>query len=161
MKRVAMTVLASGLLGLGATTMTACKSDGGGGGWFNKQSFADYQNLFNTWTLDSLEGTKVGELLPDGISAPSLNISEDGDIAGTAGVNRFNTGIDLNALAKGQFRLDQEVLTTKMAGTSQQLAFEDNYLNLLEDARQFKLSDGALRLLDSGGSEILKFISAG
>ena len=160
MKRAAVLVISGAVLALGSMTLTGCKGNGGGG-MFNTQSFADYASLFDTWTLDALEGTKVSELLPSGLSAPTLNITQDGDIAGTAGVNRFNTGIDLNALKKGQFSLDQEVLTTKMAGTSQQLAFEDDYLNLLEDARQFKLSDGVLRLLDSGGSEVLRFISGG
>ncbi len=115
------------------------------------------------WTLDSLAGQSADSWLSklgQGGRLPSMLVGEDGSVSGFSGLNRWTSSLDLNKLAGGDFDLSPAA-ATKMAGSPEAMNLESQFFNALSQVEGFdlkSLSDGALRLLDSNGAELMKFV---
>ncbi len=132
------------------------------GGCESVQGVADsasmVQKLVGDWNLSSLKGVDVASLLPKGAKLPSLAFSPDGSVSGTSGINRLASSIDLDALAKGQFKL-APAASTKMAGSPEAMNFESNFLSSLGEATGFSVKDDSLSLSNAAG-ELMRFVRA-
>lgn len=110
---------------------------------------APVQKVQGQWELVELNGQPVSF---EGSRAPSLDLANDGLVAGLAGVNRFTGQADAQGLREGRFDLGP-LAVTKMAGSAELMAFERRYLAVLESAERAQLRDGKLELLQ--GSTVL------
>lgn len=119
------------------------------------ESASMIQKLAGDWNLTSLKGADVSSLMPKGVKLPSLSFSPDGKVSGTSGINRLASSIDLDALAKGQFRLAPAV-STKMAGSPEAMDFESSFLGALGEATGLSLKGDSLSLNGAAG-ELMKF----
>ncbi len=132
------------------------------GGCESAQGVADsasmVQKLVGDWSLSSLNGVDVASLLPEGVKLPSLAFSPDGKVSGTSGINRIASSIDIDALAKGQFKLAPTV-STKMAGSPEAMDFESKYLGALGEVTDFSMKGDSLSLSGVAG-ELMKFVRA-
>lgn len=143
-----------GTLALGAAGTTGCES-GGSAGLFDMGTSLASQ-LMGDWNLSQFQGVDVASLLPEGMSMPSLNIADDGNVSGSTGLNRFTSGLDLGEIAKGNFDLGK-IATTKMGGSSEAMGFERAFLQQLEQVTGFTVGEDTLTLLQQG-KEVLSFV---
>ena|SRR6187402_1939224 len=100
------------------------------------------QSVQGQWTLVELNGQPVTF---EGGRVPSLDLANDGLVAGLAGVNRFTGHTDAQGLREGRFDLGP-LAVTKMAGSAELMAFERRYLTVLESADRALVKDGKLEL---------------
>jgi heat shock protein HslJ len=126
-----------------AALVTACSSPD------PQPAPAPVQKVQGQWELVELNGQPVSL---EGSRAPSLDLANDGLVAGLAGVNRFTGQTDAQGLREGRFDLGP-LAVTKMAGSAELMAFERRYLIALESADRAQLRDGKLELLQ--GSNVL------
>lgn len=107
----------------------------------------------------SLDGTqwRLAVWTLSSFSAGDFAISasfEDGKLSGRSAVNHYAGPYTLgpgNAFSAGPFA------TTRMAGPEPAMRAEGGYLQLLEQAKSYKLAGGKLTLYDAGGNESLSF----
>lgn len=118
----------------------------------------DVKSLAGDWTLSHLNGQSV--TAPEGgRGLPTLSFFEPGRVGGLAGVNRWNSAVDQDALAKGEFSL-KGVMTTMMAGDPAAMKLEQDFVGALSKTRSFdqkQLMSGVLSLRDGSGAETLRF----
>ena len=143
-----------GALALGAAGTTGCES-GGSSSLFDMGTNMASQ-LMGDWNLSQFQGVDVASLMPEGMSIPSLNIGEGGDVSGSTGLNRFTSGLDFGEIAKGNFDLGN-IATTKMGGSSEAMGFERAFLQQLEQVTGFNVGEDTLTLLEQG-KEVLSFV---
>lgn len=113
------------------------------------------QNIVGEWKLDELMGQSAN-LLGTGGKTPGFTVSENGQLSGFAGVNRFTSKLDMDKLLQGDFSL-APAAATKMAGSPEAMNLEDRFLNALTDATGFDLSDGQLTL-KKGAETLMKLV---
>lgn len=121
-------------------------------------SAAMIQKLTGDWNLASLNGTDIASLMPKGVKIPSLSFTPEGKVSGTGGINRLASSLDLEALAKGEFKL-APAASTKMAGSPEAMAFEDSFLKTLGEVTGFSVKGDSLSL-SSAADELMKFVRA-
>lgn len=114
------------------------------------------KSLVGEWNLASLNGRDVSALSGLDGKRPSINIDPEGRIGGYGGVNRIGGGLDLAALAKGEFKTGP-MFSTKMAGPPELMKLEDDFTAALSKVRRFDLKDGKLLLMGDEGTR-LKFV---
>lgn len=150
--RTAIVVVALAVTPL--TTMTACETleSTGLGSATNVIS-----QLTGDWQLSELAGQAVSELLPAGAALPGISFGQDGSVSGSTGVNNFFGNLDLGELAKGNFNLG-DLSQTRMAGSPEAMAVENQFLSLLQQVTGFDISGDTLTLLGSGARELMKFV---
>lgn len=107
------------------------------------------QRVQGQWELVELHGQAMTF---EGGRVPSLDLANDGLVAGLSGVNRFTGQADAQGLLGGRFELGP-LASTKMAGSAEMLAFERRYLGVLDEADGIRVVDGKLELRK--GSEVL------
>lgn len=134
-------------------TISGCQS-----GQSITDSAAMIQKLTGDWNLASLRSTDITSLMPKGVKIPSLSFTPEGKVSGTGGINRLASSLDLDALAKGEFKL-APTASTKMAGSPEAMAFEDSFLKALGDATGFNVKGDTLSLSGAAG-ELMKFVRA-
>lgn len=115
---------------------------------------APAQKVQGQWELVELNGQPVSL---EGSRAPSLDLANDGLVAGLAGVNRFTGRTDAQGLREGRFDVGP-LAVTKMAGSAELMAFERRYLAALETADGIQAVDGRLELRK--GSDVLARFAA-
>lgn len=146
-------IVAAVALPASLTTLTGCEST---------QSISDsasmIRKLTGDWNLSSLKGMDVADFMPAGIKLPSLSFTPDGKVSGTGGINRLASSLDLDALAKGQFKL-APAASTKMAGSPEAMAFEGSFVKALGEVTGFSVKGDTLSLTDATG-ELMKFARA-
>lgn len=108
-------------------------------------SIADIAGL---WSVETMNGSKI-EGRP-----PTLDIGQDGRVGGFAGVNRFTTTLDLQALREGRFRVEPAAMT-RMAGPPEAMALESAFMQMLLAADTAAIEGTRLRL--SGGDTVAVF----
>jgi heat shock protein HslJ len=101
-----------------------------------------------SWTLTSLGGQP-----PLAGSPITANFQEDGNVAGSAGCNRYNATYEVSG-DKITFRL---VSSTLMACPGPVMAQEGAYLKALEQSATFKVDATQLTLFDTGGKALAAF----
>jgi hypothetical protein len=107
--------------------------------------------LVGPWTLVALDGEPaeaVGEAI-------TLEIAEDGAVAGVSGVNRFMTRIETADLGEGRLAF-APAAGTRMAGPPEAMALEQAFLERLTAVSTFAVDGDALRLW-AGDTEALTF----
>ena len=155
MKITRVAVVVSALaLPLSLATLGACESMQS-----VTNSASAIQKLAGDWNLSSLRGVDVASMLPKGMKLPSLSFSNDGSVSGNSGINRLASSLDLDALAKGQFKLAPSA-GTKMAGSPEAMAFENDFLKTLGEVTGFSAKGDSLTLSNAAG-ELMKFVRAG
>ena len=102
------------------------------------------EEVFGRWRLTELDGAAA----PAG-EAPSLELFEDGSIAGDAGVNRFHGRADADGLRAGRFA-SGPLATTRMAGPPERMELERRFLEALGRATEVRVRGGELELLRDG-----------
>lgn len=147
MIRVLSEMLVVALLGL----VMGCQGAGGAG------QNTGAGSVDGTWTLARVQGEIAA--LPENTRNPEMVISEEGHVTGTAGINRISGALDRAALSTGAFRLGP-VVSTRMGGSAEAMAFEQRYLELLARVRRYQASGNSLTLLDDAGREILTYTRA-
>lgn len=133
--------------------LAGCKSSGSAAGGSAMTSIKD---LTGDWTLAKLQGVDLATLLPTSMHKPNLSFGPDGKVSGFTGVNRLSSALDLEALAKGQFKLGPAI-TTRMAGPPEAMSVENKFTTALQQATGAKVSEGTLTLTD-GAKELLSFV---
>lgn len=108
---------------------------------------APIHRLQGRWTLVELDGGVVASTA-DG-RRPTLVISSGGALSGFAGVNRLNARLDVDALEAGGFAVGA-IVTTRMAGSPQDMTLEQAFLGALERAEAYELGRDSLGLLSAG-----------
>ncbi len=126
----------------GTTVYAMPKSDGGTSG---------LAVLVGSWTLVALDGTPV-----EAVGKPiTLEVAEDGAVAGVSGINRFMTRIETADLAEGRLGF-APAAGTRMAGPPEAMALEQAFLERVSAVSTFSADDGVLRLW-AGDNEALTF----
>ena len=108
--------------------------------------------LIGSWTLvaiDSAPVTKVG-------ATPTLEILEDGSVAGVGGVNRFHAQL---GIVDGRLSFGPAA-ATKMAGPPEAMDLESTYLTRLAAVSTFDIDGETLRLA-AYDNEALTFVRTG
>jgi heat shock protein HslJ len=85
--------------------------------------------------------------LPMGTRIPTLRLARDGSISGGSGINRFTGAVDLNALARGEWRIGP-LTGTEMAGTRPAMQFEVEFVRRMTRADRIRIHDGQLQLCE-------------
>ncbi len=124
--------------GLSAGAVVGCRSCGGespldGTGWV-------------------LQGWSISSLYPGDFEITAS--FDDGQISGKAAVNTYTGPYSTDS--NGTFEVG-EITRTLMAGSEPAMRAEDLFLELLKEARGFRLEGGQLLLLDANGNELLVF----
>lgn len=121
--------------------LSSCVSDSAGG-----NDAGAVGGIFGQWSLVSVNGESVDELLAEGMRTPGLQVNEEGDISGFAGVNRFGGKLDLGLVAVGGFSVGP-IVATKMAGPPAAMELEKHVLAALGQADRFTVAGDRLSLL--------------
>lgn len=106
--------------------------------------------LSGDWNLSTLWGQSVASRIPAGMRVPSLSITSDGHVGGTGGINRMATNLDTSALTKGDLELSP-IISTKMAGSPEAMAFEGDFFKALEEATAYRVNGDTLTLSGPSG----------
>jgi predicted amidohydrolase YtcJ len=107
--------------------------------------------LVGPWSLVALDGRPV-----EAVGKPiTLEVAEDGAVAGVSGVNRFMTRLETADLAEGRL-VFAPAAGTRMAGPPEAMALEQAFLARLSAASTFSVDDNVLRLW-AGDNEALAF----
>ncbi|MFG0260626.1 MAG: META domain-containing protein, partial [Phycisphaerales bacterium JB041] len=143
MLRMTGSILLAGTLLVSLAPVTGCESAGdvmGGSGGAAMQNVVS--SMLGDWTLAAIGGGDLASVGADRV--PTMNIASDGTASGFAGVNRWSSVLDLDALAAGKFDLGHAA-TTKMAGSPAAMDLESRFLSALGGVTGFDvraLSDG-------------------
>lgn len=104
--------------------------------------------LAGSWILLEIDGEAVTEAG----KTPSLDILEDGSVAGVGGVNRFHTQLEV---LDGRMSLGP-IAATKMAGPPEAMDLESAFLTRLGGVSTFEI-EGDTLLLRAGDNQALTF----
>jgi heat shock protein HslJ len=97
-------------------------------------------------SIDELRGTwQLAVAVPAGARIPTLTIGADGSLHGNGGVNRYNSAIDVPALARGSWQA-RACASTRMAGPPEAMALEQAFLQAIAQADNALLEGSILRL---------------
>jgi heat shock protein HslJ len=102
-----------------------------------------------TWLTEQIDGNGVAPRVQS-----TLRVDSDGRASGNAGCNRF-TGTA--SITGDEVRFGPFAATRRMCPPAV-MDQEGRYLAALEATRRFELKDGALRLRDEDGGELVLFI---
>jgi heat shock protein HslJ len=145
--------LIGGVLVLAAIALAACQQT-------PRQTIGvTASSLAGEWTLVSIEGRDVGELLPQGLRQPSIMITEDARVSGFGGVNRLRSSLDQAALPFGEFKMGP-IASTKMAGAPEAMDLENRFTRLLRETSAFRLTGDTLIVWREGEGPAMKFTKA-
>jgi hypothetical protein len=126
----------------GATVYAMSEKNGGGAG---------LAQLAGPWSLVALDGKSF-----EAVGKPiTLEVAEDGAVAGVSGVNRFMTRLETADLAEGRLAF-APAAGTKMAGPPEAMALEQAFLERLSAVSTFAVEGDTLRLW-AGDTEALTF----
>lgn len=145
MKRTPIALVATVLVALVAL-LSAC-----GGGDEDNAANAPTM-LAGSWKLETLNGKAA-----DATVTSTLTMA-DGKANGNAGVNQFNGGYE--APSDGVLTFGP-LATTMMAGPDNAMQQEQAFLKALGDTKKFTTEDGALVLMDDGGTRLAVLKAAG
>jgi heat shock protein HslJ len=109
------------------------------------------------WSLTHIEDDRYD--LPTGARTPTLTINATGDISGQAGINRYSGKADADAMGDGIWS-PGGIVTTRMAGEPEAMAFEQRYIAMLQRADTVEAGPQWLELRASN-SELLRFSRSG
>lgn len=156
MRKSVLFVLLSAAVGAAAVSgCGACRASATDSG----AAAMDAPAMAGTWTLRTLGGQDIADLLQPDARAPFLAIGPDGVVSGFAGVNTLRAQAFPDEGGRGG--LFGPVVTTRMAGPESLMGLEARMLKAMDDARSARVSADELRLLDSGGRALATFGSAG
>lgn len=103
-----------------------------------------------SWTLWLIQGETAETAVPKTAKVPTLHINNEGEVSGTAGVNRYSAAASAELLAQSRFEVGQ-VIMTRMAGPPQAMRLESRYISLLQQARRYECDGKTLALRDDSG----------
>jgi len=104
--------------------------------------------MVGAWILVTVDGEPV----PEVGKQPTMEISEDGNVSGVGGVNRFNTRVEV---IDGRLSFGPTA-ATKMAGPPQAMDLESVYFTRLGNKLTYEIDGETLRLW-AGDNESLVF----
>lgn len=110
--------------------------------------------LIGEWQLQSMKVNNQLYEIPPNLDV-SLIIQKDGKIYGKAPVNRFFGGIEIK---NGEWKCNQPMGVTMMAGEEKLMELERNYLESLEKVRTVHLKDDQLILKTENERTVLCFV---
>lgn len=116
------------------------------------------ESLYNDWTLATLAGNSVSELVPQGARLPSLSIARDGKVSGYTSINALGSSLDQTALTNGRFALGP-IMTTRRAGAPQLMAVESLFVDSLRKADTYAVAGNTLTL-SQGPEELMTMTGA-
>lgn len=134
---------------IGAVLLAGCASGPGKG---PEPRPLELGALVGEWRLESIEGY---DALPAGVRPPTLRFDEDGSVSGFSGVNRLSTSLDLAALEEGAFAIGPAA-STRMAGPQEAMDLEHDFLTLLQEASEGRVTADTL-VLGADGEDLLTF----
>lgn len=106
--------------------------------------------MLGDWEVTALDGMPLGDDVKD--QPPTLTVSAEGRVSGFAGVNRYFTGIDRDALGRGALKLSPAG-RTMMAGPDERMRLEDTFMDRLGKADAATIHGSILTL--TGDGEVL------
>lgn len=117
--------------------------------------------IVGDWSLATLDGrdAQAWAREANAHAAPTLSVQPDGSVGGAAGVNRWFSTLDFDALPRGEFVLSS-IGATRMAGPPDAMRLEQDYFDALARTRGFDaaaLASGHLILLDGDGDGLMQF----
>jgi len=139
MTRASKTLASSLLFAVSLVAMLGCASAG--------STLDGTQWKLTGWTLSSLAASDFA------ISAKFAGWQ----ISGNGGVNSYSGRYEVGP---GDSFSVGPLASTRMAGPEPAMRAESGYMQLLEQAKSYKLADGKLTLYDAGGNESLSFEAA-
>lgn len=111
-----------------------------------------------TWKLVSYEKDGVAQQIADSTLTVHFESESHISISGDTGANNFYASIDLS---NDKIETVSEIVTTKMAGTPEVMAFESEYLATLSGIDSFSINDENdvryLTLQNSSENSVLKY----
>ena len=137
------------VLGLGFlvfTVMFGCQGNGARTDGEGSQSLVG-----PLWMLLEIEGKPLIEQ-----SAITIEFAEDGQVSGSAGINRY---FGLAARDEARELIFSQMGSTRMAGPPELMAQESTYLRLLQEVTSYDFAEGELQLR-RGGSVVLRYRAA-
>jgi len=106
------------------------------------------------WKLQALQAANSATLINPPGRPPELLLATDSErLSGNSGCNRLLGGFQL---AGDQLRFSQ-LVSTKMACSAEVMAFERQYLEVLDQVRQWNIDKLSLLLQDGIGRSLLLF----
>ena len=136
-KTMLMVAGLAALLSLAACASTGSQADGGITG--------------KVWILDSLNGAA-----PVPNTTVTAEFSEDGQVGGSAGCNRYSGGYSISGSG---IQFTQPMASTMMACEQAVMDQETAYFQALAAAKSFVIKGDQLTLSDEGGKAIASFIA--
>ncbi len=130
-----------------AALLAGCGAPGG-------RTVSSPTDLRGEWRLREIGGQPIDRLLPIQDRVPTMEVDADGRVTGFAGVNRYSTSLDLDALESGRFEIG-EIISTKMAGPGESMAVEARFLDLLSRIDRVGVSGNHLTMFE-GDTEAMK-----
>ena len=111
-----------------------------------------------TWKLVSYEKDGIAQQITDSTLTVHFETENQIKISGNTGANNFYASIDLS---NDKIETVSEIVTTKMAGTPEVMAFESEYLATLSGIDSFSVNDENdvryLTLQNSSENSVLKY----
>lgn len=116
----------------------------------------DRELLVNTssWELQSWVVDGEAKPLEVGFKKPTLSISDDGRVSGSASVNRYNS--DVEFISAGELLVSSRIITTRRGGPRAAMDQEQWFLATLPRLTQYSITSGVLRL--EGGDSWMEFV---
>jgi heat shock protein HslJ len=108
-----------------------------------------------TWTLQTVDGVPVSEMMSSTLRSPSLTIADDGTLNGFSGVNNFHGSLSPTDLANGTFRPGPMAMTM-MAGPEDAMRVEGRFMQDLHAATGIIVRGDTLNLTE-GDVTLLTF----
>lgn len=88
----------------------------------------------------------------------TAEFSEDGKMTGNASVNSYTTAYETDG---AQLTIDDQIITTKMAGSEEAMAQESDYLTALATVESYNINgQGELILFGQAGNTVARFGAA-
>lgn len=101
-------------------------------------------SIKGSWKLVTLAGAAITSFESDG-ETPTLEVSEQGNVSGTTGVNRL-----MGKLGGAESdKLFGPLATTRRAASREAMAVEASYTKMLNASTRYEVRDGRLYLLDA------------
>lgn len=103
------------------------------------------------WVLKSIDEELV--VAPSGAMQPTLEVSQDGQVSGVAGINNFTGRGEAASWSAGRWS-GGPYAVTRMAGTPEAMDFESQFLRLLIGSSSFTIEKGVLTLHSADGRSL-------
>ena len=103
------------------------------------------------WSLTWVDGF---DSMPSGVATPTIRFGSDGRLSGNTGCNNAGAAYTVEG---ARLSVDAVISTKRACLDPQGNALEFAYVRAIEAAESYRIANGELELLDTGGKVVARF----